>query len=102
MSPGRNFTPRLQDQAARIALRNPKVVLVLLGLAAVVAVGYFVWVNLPKRSLPPPVAGYGKPAAVLFCAWNVENFYDDQDDPKIHDEYEDWFGTDPAAFREKV
>jgi endonuclease/exonuclease/phosphatase family metal-dependent hydrolase len=102
MSSGRNLNRQLQDQAIRFAVRNPKIVLVLLGLAVLVALGYFVWINLPKRSSPPPVAGDGKPATVLFCTWNVENFYDDQDDPKIHDEYEDWFGTNPAAFREKV
>src|SRR4051812_16803769 len=102
MSAGRNPNRQLQDQAIRFAMRNPKVVLVLLGIAGLVVVGYLVWTNLPKRPSPPPVAGDGQAGTFLFCAWNVENFYDDQDDPKIHDEMEDWFGADPAAFREKV
>ena len=38
----------------------------------------------PKRS--------GPPGTFLFCFWNVENLYDDNDDPKIHDEMENWFG----------
>jgi endonuclease/exonuclease/phosphatase family metal-dependent hydrolase len=102
MSAGRRLNRQLQDQALRLAARNPKVVLVLLGLAAVVALGYFVWTNLPTRSSPPPVAGDGKPAAFVFCSWNVENFFDDQDDPKNDDDYEDWVGTSPDVFRQKV
>lgn len=38
----------------------------------------------------------------LFCTWNVENFFDDQDDPNNHDEDEDWFGRNPAIVRWKV
>ncbi|HEX3151659.1 MAG TPA: hypothetical protein VHR66_26545 [Gemmataceae bacterium] len=93
---------QLQDQAIKFALRNPKIVLTLLGVAAVLALGYFIWTRLPKHQSPPPLAGNGEPGIVYFCAWNVENFSDDNDDPKIHDEMEDWFGNDSAAFREKV
>jgi endonuclease/exonuclease/phosphatase family metal-dependent hydrolase len=102
MSDRRPLDRQLQGQAVRLALRHPGFALAVIGLVIVVAVGYFVWTNLPKRQTPPSLAGDGKPATVLFCAWNVENFYDDQDDPKDHDEMEDWFGTDPAAFRTKV
>ena len=102
MSAGRRPNRQLQDQALQFVLRNPKVTLVLVGLIGILALGYFFWTQVPKRQIPTPVAGDGKPATVFFCTWNVENFYDDQYDPKIHDELEDWFGTDPAAFREKV
>lgn len=102
MSDRRPLDRQLQDQAVRLALRHPGFALAAIGLVVLVAVGYFVWTNLPKRQAPPPLAGDGNPATVLFAAWNVENFYDDQDDPKVHDEMEDWFGTDPAAFRTKV
>src|SRR5206468_4288317 len=34
--------------------------------------------------------------------WNVENFYDDRDDPDNRDDLENWFGGDPTAFRHKV
>jgi endonuclease/exonuclease/phosphatase family metal-dependent hydrolase len=102
MAADRRLNRQLQDQAVRFAQRNPKIVLAVLGVAAVLALGYFVWTRLPKHQTPPPLAGNGQPGTVFFCAWNVENFYDDQDDPKIHDEMEDWFGTDSGAFRDKV
>ena len=38
----------------------------------------------------------------LFCTWNVENFYDDQDDPKANDEMENWYGQNPAMFQLKI
>ena len=58
--------------------------------------------NGSSRTERPPIIGDGKPATVLICSWNVENFYDDRDDDNIKDEIEDWFGADPAAFRTKV
>lgn len=93
---------QIEEQAVRLALRHPGFALAAIALVVLIAVGYFVWTSLPKHSPPPPLAGDGNPATVLLCAWNVENFYDDQDDPKVHDDMEDWFGTDPAAFRTKV
>jgi endonuclease/exonuclease/phosphatase family metal-dependent hydrolase len=44
----------------------------------------------------------GPPGTYLFCFWNVENLYDDNDDPRIHDEMEDWFGQHPDKFRLKI
>ena len=44
----------------------------------------------------------GPPGTYLFCFWNVENLYDDIDDPKIHDEMEDWFGQNSDKFRLKI
>ncbi|MEO6809067.1 MAG: endonuclease/exonuclease/phosphatase family protein [Isosphaeraceae bacterium] len=77
----------------------------------IVLVLILLWVLEPQRPviLPPqgpeplpgpqaarPLEGY------LFCTWNVENFFDDRDDPRNHDEDEDWFGRDPQAVRQKV
>jgi endonuclease/exonuclease/phosphatase family metal-dependent hydrolase len=92
----------MQDAALQMARRYPKQALILLVIVGVIALGYYLWTKLPERKAPPPVAGGGQPATFLLCAWNVENFYDDQDDPKVHDEMEDWLGTDPDAFRAKV
>ncbi|HWE36514.1 MAG TPA: endonuclease/exonuclease/phosphatase family protein [Isosphaeraceae bacterium] len=44
----------------------------------------------------PPEGGY------LFCTWNVENLFDDDDDPRVHDDDEDWFGHNPELVRQKV
>ena len=50
----------------------------------------------------PAAKPAGQPGTYLFCSWNVENFYDDDDDPKIDDKMEDWFGRNPDKFRHKV
>jgi endonuclease/exonuclease/phosphatase family metal-dependent hydrolase len=44
----------------------------------------------------------GKPGDILFCSWNVENFYDDQDDPKNDDTMENWFARNPDKFHLKA
>jgi endonuclease/exonuclease/phosphatase family metal-dependent hydrolase len=38
----------------------------------------------------------------LLCTWNVENFFDDVDDPANPDPEEDWFGSNPSAVSHKV
>lgn len=54
-------------------------------------------VRRPAEPAPAPSReGY------LFCSWNVENLFDDQDDPKSHDEDEDWLGRNPDVVRRKV
>ncbi|MBO0700581.1 MAG: hypothetical protein J2P46_19445 [Zavarzinella sp.] len=99
-----NYRPsrQAQEEAIRLARRYPKQAFILLVIAGILLLGYYAWRHWPERRTPPPVTGTGEPATFLFCSWNVENFFDDEDDPKIHDEMEDWFGNDPAAFRTKV
>jgi len=50
----------------------------------------------------PRVARAGHPGSYLFCTWNAENFFDDENDPENRDEMENWFARDPEAFRLKV
>lgn len=50
---------------------------------------------------PPPVPA-PRAGGYLFCHWNVENLFDDRDDPRDHDALENWFGRDPAAVRAKL
>jgi endonuclease/exonuclease/phosphatase family metal-dependent hydrolase len=41
----------------------------------------------------------------LFCFWNAENFFDDQDDNERREpdrDFDKWFATDRAAFRQKL
>jgi hypothetical protein len=52
----------------------------------------------PAPGPVPPAGGGG----YLVCAWNVENLFDDEDDPADHVADEDWFARDPAALAEKV
>jgi endonuclease/exonuclease/phosphatase family metal-dependent hydrolase len=70
------------------------VVLLLVALAA-----FFLYQQARQQ---PPAARAGPPGSYLFCTWNAENFFDDEDDPENHDEMENWFGRDPGAFRLKV
>ncbi len=47
--------------------------------------------------LSPPI-----PHELLFCTWNVENFYDDRDDPAIADQDENLFAADPDLVARKI
>src|SRR5437016_5457722 len=45
------------------------------------------------------------PEGYLFCFWNVENFFDDQEDDRLHGpdrEYDRWYANDPAALKLKL
>jgi endonuclease/exonuclease/phosphatase family metal-dependent hydrolase len=44
------------------------------------------------------------PGEYLFCFWNVENFFDDQDDKRgrVDEEYDNWFARKPEDFHLKV
>src|SRR3954463_175655 len=73
------------------------------GLVVIMLVVLGLWLLQPQfarpldRPKPPPSAeGY------LFSTWNVENLFDDQDDPRNHDDEEDWFGRNPEAVHQKV
>ncbi len=70
----------------------------------VIALG--LWLFFPRETLRLP-AGldlWSRTSAegYLFCTWNLENLFDDADDPSNHDEEEDWFGRHPEAVREKL
>ena len=85
------------------ARRSPRHAALLLLVAVLVGVIYLASRGCSFiRSHPTGITGDGRPGEVFFCSWNVENFYDDQDDPSIHDDMENWFGTDAAAYRQKV
>ncbi len=51
--------------------------------------------SLPMAPPPSTDEGY------TFVCWNLENLFDDQDDPKNHEELEDWFAESPDALTEK-
>jgi endonuclease/exonuclease/phosphatase family metal-dependent hydrolase len=54
---------------------------------------------------PVPRATEGVAGGYLFCFWNTENFFDDKIDGEKREPdrtFDEWFGGDPAAFREKL
>lgn len=93
------------DDAIRALQKLPpparRVVAALAVLAVLGASVYFLFCR-DAGSPTQPGAAPGPAGTYLFCTWNVENFFDDQDDPANHDETEDWFARDPAAFRQKT
>lgn len=61
------------------------------------------WLLRPTGPGPPPVPVPASTAdGYLFCTWNVENLFDDRDDPADRDADETWFGAHPEAVTEKV
>jgi endonuclease/exonuclease/phosphatase family metal-dependent hydrolase len=53
---------------------------------------------------PAPLETPG-PGTYLLCFWNVENFFDDQDDDRHtrgDKQYDDWFAHDQAALKQKL
>ena len=58
--------------------------------------------DVARRSpIPVPAPTQGS-EGYLFCTWNAENLFDDEDDPFNHDADENWFAANPAIVREKV
>src|SRR5947209_222683 len=57
----------------------------------IVLAGLGIWLVRQDGSGAPRTAPAASAEGYLFCTWNVENFFDDQDDPQNHDEDEDWF-----------
>ena len=52
-----------------------------------------------------PTAASLAPRDYLFCFWNVENLFDDQEDDRLQGadrEYDRWFASDPAALHLKM
>ena len=58
-------------------------------------------VEAPPVLVGEPVKDVPAGTRFLFAFWNVENFYDDIDNPKEDDKEENRFGQDPALFQQK-
>jgi len=101
------LTRRLLDLLKRVGpTRLPRfAVPILAALVIALAAGGLAWLVAsqwsrsrvtPGSVAPRPEEGY------LFVEWNVENFFDDHDDPTNHDDVEDWFASEPEMFGRKV
>ncbi len=64
-------------------------------LVALVLFASWKWAEAPPA--PPPADG-----GYLLCSWNVENLFDDVDDPDDRETLENWFGRNPAMVHEKL
>jgi endonuclease/exonuclease/phosphatase family metal-dependent hydrolase len=89
------------EQALRLLQKLPPKVLAPLVLLLVVGGLIFAVSGCPNQPNPKPGI-VTEPGTYLFCSWNVENFYDDEDNPKEHDEMENFFGTNQPMVNVKV
>ena len=99
--------PRRRRAAPAPALPHDPV---LLALAAAFLALLAIYLSIPRGAAPPPPAApteleppaEAAPGVYLFCTWNVENLYDDRDDPRLRDTAEDYFGTHPEVLDRKL
>lgn len=96
----RQLTNRDLTQLFQLVSRLPRGLVI--GLIVLAGVGYLIYHYGGKLKRHDPAATAGPPGSYLFCSWNAENFFDDADSPTIHDEMEDWYGTNPDMFAKKV
>jgi endonuclease/exonuclease/phosphatase family metal-dependent hydrolase len=96
----RNSNDQQVQLVVQQLLKMPKGVLI--ALALLVGVGFFIYKQGGAEQQKRNPAIRGEVGTYLLCSWNVENFYDDQNDSKNSDDLEDWFGNNPAMFTKKV
>lgn len=84
-------------------MNNNRTVLVLLMFVLAAAGIWLIQSDQAPVPLPPRAPAPRAPGdEYVFCTWNVENLFDDVDDPHNHDEDEDWFAQNPQMVYEKV
>ncbi|VTR98592.1 endonuclease/exonuclease/phosphatase family protein [Tuwongella immobilis] len=88
---------RSRSLGGELAKQPPWVIALVLIVLAIVAL-----VNRSNNPAEAPPARPLQAGEYFFAFWNVENLYDDQDDPKLQDEMDDWYPTDPAAWKLKL
>jgi endonuclease/exonuclease/phosphatase family metal-dependent hydrolase len=92
---------KLVTDLLRDPQRRPYGIAVLIVLL-LVALGSWYSSRAPSGPATTQTAG---PGEYLFCFWNVENLFDDQDDQRKNpgdDRYDPWFARDAAALNQKL
>jgi len=105
MSSNRNTNASLNLIAGILGKISPRFLIPLVLFLAGGVLFFTVGGKPAKKSTAPanmPSVGHDEPGSYLFCSWNVENLFDDVDDPKNDDSMEDWFAHNPDKFRLKV
>lgn len=67
--------------------------------AILVVLAIWVWRTQQFASFRQDVGS--RKGSVDVCVWNVENLFDDRDDPALDDDVEDWMGQQPGIALEK-
>lgn len=93
--PRRSNARDLQSVLVRLVRNDPRWLILVLVIAGVLLL--LDRFQQPVSRDAPPVSEDG----YLVCFWNVENLFDDLDDPKNQDPLDAWFATDPTALRRK-
>lgn len=94
--PRRSKQSDLTSLIAGLVRRDPRWLIVVLLVALFLLL-------LDQLASPPDLGPAPEPPAegYLFCSWNVENLFDDTDDPKNSDPLDAWFASDLEALRRK-
>lgn len=86
--------------AGELAKQPPWVIAVVAGILLIA--GLFAMRGERRDAGPATPTAAVAPGEYLFAWWNVENLFDEIDDPKSDDDSDDWFGRNPAAVRLKL
>lgn len=95
--PRRSDARDLQSLLVRLVRRDPRWLVALLIIAGLLLLLEQGRRNPTAQRPVPPASTEG----YLFCFWNVENLFDDEDDPRNQDPLDAWFADDPGALRRK-
>jgi endonuclease/exonuclease/phosphatase family metal-dependent hydrolase len=95
--PRRSNARDLQSLLVGLVRRDPRWLIALLIIAGLLLLLERVERSRTARQPVPPASTEG----YLFCFWNVENLFDDEEDPRNQDPLDAWFAKDPGALRRK-
>lgn len=96
--PRRSNARDLQSLLVGLVRRDPRWLIALVIIAGVLFLLDQVQRTQTTQGPVPPASTEG----YLFCCWNVENLFDDEDDPRNQDPLDTWFASDSKALQHKL